>query len=84
VPASMMDFTWERNLSARAPSMSRWSKVMLRYAMERMAMASVPGRTTGRFWMAPTQRMPTCGWWMMGVPIRLPNTPGFVMVKVPS
>ena len=40
-------------------------------------------RTTGRFSMVPTPRMPTCGWLMMGVPNRLPKTPGFVMVKVP-
>ncbi len=27
--------------------------------------------------------MATCGWLMIGVPNRLPKTPGFVIVKVP-
>ena len=28
--------------------------------------------------------MATCGWLMIGVPISEPNTPGFVIVNVPS
>ncbi len=49
--------------------------------MLRMAMAS--SRTTGRFSMVPIPRMATWGWLMIGVPKRLPKTPGFVIVKVP-
>ena len=30
------------------------------------------------------QRMPTCGWLMIGVPISEPKTPGLVIVNVPS
>ena len=37
---------------------------------------SAPVITLGRFSIAPTQRMPTCGWLMIGVPISDPKTPG--------
>ncbi len=40
-------------------------------------------RTTGRFSIVPMPRIATCGWLMMGVPKRLPKTPGFVTVNVP-
>ena len=40
-------------------------------------------RTTGRFSMVPMPRIATCGWLMIGVPKRLPKTPGLVTVKVP-
>ena len=33
--------------------------------------------------MAPTASIATCGWLMMGVPIKLPNVPTLVNVKVP-
>src|SRR2546426_6043252 len=39
--------------------------------------------TLGRFSIAPTPRMATCGWLMIGAPAYEPNTPGLVMVNVP-
>ena len=69
------------NWSATAPSMRRWSKPSVRYAIGRIAIAS--SMTTARFSMAPTPRMPTCGWLMIGMPNCAPKTPGFVIVNVP-
>jgi hypothetical protein len=54
--------------------------------MVRIAIVSVPSgsvTTLGRFSIAPTPRMATCGWLMIGAPAYDPNTPGFVIVKVP-
>src|SRR5258708_9035054 len=48
-----------------------------------MASPSAVSMTTGRFLIAPTARMATWGWLMMGVPIRLPKVPTLVIVKVP-
>src|ERR1022692_1706753 len=46
-----------------------------------MAMAS--SITTGVFSTAPTPRMATCGWLMMGVAITLPKLPKLVIENVP-
>ena len=51
--------TCDMNSSATAPSMIRWSYPSDKYAMCRMPMAS--SITTGRFSIAPTPRMATCG-----------------------
>src|SRR6185437_16230232 len=50
-----------------------------------MTMASPPdvSNTTGRFLIAPTARIATWGWLMMGVPMRLPKVPTLERVKVP-
>ena len=39
--------------------------------------------TTGTFSTAPTPRIATCGWLMIGVPNRLPKLPKLVMENVP-
>src|SRR5437763_1047346 len=54
--------------------------------MVRIASVSVPSAsvtTLGRFSIAPTPRIATCGWLMMGAPAYDPNTPGLVIVNVP-
>src|SRR5438034_3623920 len=54
--------------------------------MVRIAIVSVPSgsvTTLGRFSIAPTPRIATWGWLMIGAPAYDPNTPGFVIVKVP-
>ena len=65
--------------------MMRWSNEMEKYEQVRMAMLSSPRRRPhlGRFSIAPTPMIATCGWLMIGVPISEPNTPGFVIVNVP-
>ncbi len=44
-------------------------------------MAIASSTTTGRFSIAPTPRIATCGWLMIGIPNSAPKTPGFVIVK---
>src|SRR5262245_53558474 len=84
---SRLRFTKLMNLSASAPSTTRWSNERERYEQVRMASMSSPSgpvSTLGRFSIAPTQRIATCGWLMIGVPVSEPKTPGFVIVNVPS
>src|SRR5215831_154833 len=84
---SRLRFTKLMNLSASAPSTTRWSNERERYEQVRIASMSSPSgpvSTLGRFSIAPTQRIATCGWLMIGVPVSEPKTPGLVMVKVPS
>ena len=52
----------------------------------RMASVSLPSTvmTAGCFSIVPTHRIAAWGWLMIGVPITDPNTPGLVIVKVPS
>src|SRR5215467_14559021 len=84
---SRLRFTKLMNVSASAPSTTRWSNERERYEQVRMASMSSPSgpvSTLGRFSIAPTQRIATCGWLMIGVPVSDPNTPGLVIVNVPS
>src|SRR5439155_6439136 len=56
--------TSARNLSASAPSTIRWSYDIVSMPIVRMAIDSVPSdpvTTLGRFSIAPTPRMATCG-----------------------
>src|SRR5437879_774819 len=56
--------TSARNLSASAPSTTRWSYDIVSMPIVRMAIDSVPSdpaTTLGRFSIAPTPRMATCG-----------------------
>src|SRR6267143_5201525 len=75
-----------RNLSASAPSTTRWSYDIVSIPIVRMAMDSVPSAavtTLGRFSIAPTPRIATCGWLMIGIPANGPKPPGLVIVNVP-
>ena len=40
--------------------------------------------TTGRLTTAPIPRIPTCGWFRIGVSNKAPRLPVFVRVKVPG
>src|SRR6267143_1904660 len=78
--------TSARNLSASAPSTTRWSYDIVSIPIVRMAMDSVPSAavtTLGRFSIAPTPRIATCGWLMIGIPANGPKPPGLVIVNVP-
>ncbi len=79
-------FTSDMKRSASAPSTIRWSKASdsIPWSGWRWCRCH-PGRviTAGCFSMVPTQRMATCGWLMIGVPMADPKVPGLVMVKVP-
>ena len=52
---------------------------MLRIAIESPSSDSI---TTGCFLIAPTPRIPTLGWFIIGVPLDTPNIPKFVMLNV--
>src|SRR5688500_6569084 len=80
---SSVFLTNARNWSATAPAMMRWSNEIEKKAQVRMAIVSSPSgpaTTFGRFSIAPTPRIATWGWLMIGVPMSDPNTPGLVMV----
>ena len=78
---SRLRYSLARNCAAVAPSITRWSQLIERYTMCRMAMAS--SLTTGRFSTASNARIAVCGWLMIGTLMIEPNGPGFVMVNVP-
>src|SRR5262249_25136630 len=72
----------DMKVSATAPSMIRWSNASVKCAVGLIAIASL--MTMARCSTAPTPRMATCGWLMIGMPNKAPNAPGLVTVKVPS
>src|SRR5688572_13455881 len=85
---SSVPLTFVKNASALAPSKMRWSKTNDRYTIGRMAMVSSlspssAGKTTTRFCIAPTPKIPHCGWLMTGNANKDPLIPWLVRVKVP-
>src|ERR1044071_9113338 len=63
--------TAARNLSASAPSTTRWSYDIVNMPIDRIAIASEPSSCViplGRFSIVPTPRIATCGWLMIGIP----------------
>ncbi len=68
--ASSRSASARRNRAARAPSSARWSQLMHRYVMCRIAIESLPSSsvtTTGRLTTASVSRIATCGWLITGV-----------------
>ena len=59
--------------------------VKVTYAIGLICSDSLPfsSTTTRRFSILPIPRMADCGWLMIGVAIKLPLTPWFVIVNVP-
>src|ERR1019366_76705 len=75
-----------KNPDAYAPSTARWSKESANMPTEWIPIASDPSgavMTTGRRFTPSVDRIATCGWLMIGAVKKVPNGPGFVIVKVP-
>ena len=70
-----------QKLPASLPSISLWSYVSTMYIIGLATILSK--RTTGLFTIACIPRIALYGILIIGVPIRLPNTPPFEIEKVP-
>lgn len=70
-----------KNRAASLPSISLWSYVSTMYIIGLATILSK--RTTGLFTIACIPRIALYGILIIGVPIRLPNTPPFEIEKVP-
>ena len=78
---SMRALTELMKALASAPSMMRWSKLMQRFIIERMAMPSP--MTTGRRTIASVVRMAACGKLTRGWLRTDPSAPVLFRVNVP-
>ena len=78
---SMRALTELMNALDSAPSMTRWSKLMQRFIMERIAMPSP--MTMGRRTMASVVRIAACGWLTRGWLRTEPRAPVLLRVNVP-